>query len=339
MTRILCSLLLLATLSTSASVTQRTLFAQRAEVWAFTGPWDAQSDASVRTNGRKLDAIVTGWIALDSVTTQPLLPSPYPDTIRPRTGTTTSSAAPSSMRRMAIVTSWHGERFHPETIRRLARAPASLARAAGAIAAHAEQMQYRGLVLDFESLDRADLPALIRVVRAMTDSAHGRGISPVTIAVPAADTAAYPTRSLLGATDLVLVMLYDQHWAESEPGPISDPAWVRTTLSQRVAEAGAGRLVAGLPTYGYRWRTGHVTEHISFNEARRIATRAKLPLTRDVRTQTLRANRRGAWDMWVTDAGLLRVLLAEVAKTGVPRVALWRLGQEDPDVWTILGNS
>jgi spore germination protein YaaH len=338
MIRLLCSLLTLATLAAITPVPQRTRSAQPPEVWAFTGPWEAESDASVRANASKLDAVVTGWIALDSASAQPILPSLFPDTIRPLARTAAGSRTrPTTTRRMAIVTSWHGDRFHPETIRRLARQPEMLARAASAIASHAEQMSYRGLVLDFESLEPADVPALIRVVRAVADSAHAKGISPVTLAIPAADSEGYPTRALLGATDLLLVMLYDQHWAESEPGPNAEPTWVRETLGRRVADAGPGRIVAGLPTYGYRWRTGLPTEHISFADARRIAARAHISLERDTKTQTLRATRRGAWDMWISDAGLLRVLLDEVKREGVYRVALWRLGQEDPGIWRVLG--
>src|SRR5688500_4139297 len=73
---------------------QRPQSAARSEFWGFAAPWDPMSDASIRTHGRKLDAVVSGWIGLDSVSGRPLLPSPYADTIRPR-GTA----------RMAIVTS------------------------------------------------------------------------------------------------------------------------------------------------------------------------------------------------------------------------------------------
>ncbi|HEX6060390.1 MAG TPA: hypothetical protein VFZ11_15375, partial [Gemmatimonadaceae bacterium] len=40
--------------------------AREAEVWAFTAPWDARSDSSLRVNGASLDVVVTGWIALDT---------------------------------------------------------------------------------------------------------------------------------------------------------------------------------------------------------------------------------------------------------------------------------
>ncbi|MGH7637807.1 MAG: hypothetical protein ACREOK_09145, partial [Gemmatimonadaceae bacterium] len=127
----------------------------RAEFWGFAAPWDARSDATIRAHGHHLAAAVTGWIGLDSATGQPLLPSPFTDTVRPRMGTVATT------QRMAIVTSWHGERFHTTSILRLARDARGLARTAGEIARHSQSMRYTGLVLDFETLAAADLDELL----------------------------------------------------------------------------------------------------------------------------------------------------------------------------------
>lgn len=297
---------------------------QRPTFWGFTGPWDSASDRSVRTYGGKLSAVINGWITIDSASAQPVIPSPYPDTLRPRNGTPD---------RMAIVTSWHGERFHAEPIRRLGRDPQLLARTAGAIARYAQAMRYSGLVLDFETLERADLPALLRVSRAIADSARAHRVRTIAIAIPATDTAAYPARPLLGAVDALVVMLYDQHWAGSDPGPIADPAWVRSSLALRVAEAGPGRIVAALPAYGYRWRKGLPTQSVSFEEATRMASADRAPLQRDRSSRFLRSRGAKNSEIWVSDAELLRTLVRESQGLGVNRFAIWRLGQEDPAIW------
>jgi peptidoglycan-N-acetylglucosamine deacetylase len=299
----------------------------RREVWGFTGPWDAASNTSLRDFGGKLDAVITGWIALDSATALPILPVLFPDTIRPRGG------AP---RRMALVTSWHGTRFHTRPIRTLARDRTLLSRAAGTVASTAAASGYRGLVLDFEGMEKGDVDALVRVVGVIADSARRRGLSPIVLAIPATDTEAYPARKLLTVADLLLVMLYDQHWAGSEPGPISDPLWVRNSLALRIGEAGPDRLVAALPLYGYHWKAGAAGEPVAYRDAERIATAARTTLQRDQGSQTLRASSRGQWDIWVTDASLLRTLVAQTESAGVRRFALWRLGQEDPAVWSSL---
>lgn len=233
---------------------------------------------------------------------------------------------------MAIVTSWHGERFHTTSIQRLARDAKALAATAGEIARHAESMRYTGLVLDFETLAAADLDAQLIVMRAIADSARRRGVRAIAVAVPATDTVAYPAKRLLTVADAIIPMLYDEHWSGSPPGPVTSPQWVRGALALRVREAGADRLIAGFPTYGYRWIRGKPTEALGYDEARRVATQAGVPLERDARTQSLHA-RADTWDMWMADAGTLRALVAIAQELGVNRFALWRLGREDPAIW------
>jgi peptidoglycan-N-acetylglucosamine deacetylase len=296
-------------------------------LWGFTGPWDPRSAHSVRQYASKLDVLVTGWIALDSATARPIVPALYPDTLR---------VSARGVSRFAIVTSWHGQHFHPATIRRLAANATLLELAASTIAQYAAAQRYGGLVLDFEGLERGDVESLVRVSRAIATAARQRGVKHVVMAVPASDTAAYPARRLLEAADLVLVMLYDQHWSTSAPGAISDPAWARQALALRVAEVGADHLVAGFPTYGYRWIRGQPTELLSYADARRIAASTGASLSRDRETSTLTASRPNEWELWVTDATLLQSLLREASRAGLKRASLWRLGQEDSTFWTMI---
>src|SRR5262245_16352990 len=245
---------LLFLLAAGASAQQRTT--SRSELWAFTGPWDARSDSSLRANAARMDVAITGWIGLDSATGQPILPGAFLDTAHLSRG---------NPKRMAIVTSYQGDRFHPSAVRALVKDEARLARAASALAKHAATMHYAGLVLDLEALERSDLPSLLRVIRAITDSAHRHGVSQVVVAIPAADSAAYPAKPIANVADLVMPMLYDEHWSTSSPGAIASPEWVRATLAARVAEVGASKILAALPLYGYRWtKPGKAAEVVSF---------------------------------------------------------------------------
>lgn len=299
---------------------------ERKSFWAFTGPWDPLSDASLRTNASRLDAAVTGWIALDSVTGEPLLPSAYADTMRLAAGT---------LRRFALVTSWHGQGFHAASIRALGADAGRRAQVAGRIAGYAQSMRYTGLVLDFETLTSGDVGAQLSVIRAITDSAKARGVTTIAVAIPAEPDEAYPTRELIRVADVVLVMLYDQHWPGSEAGPISAPEWVARNLSRVVGEVGASRVVAGLPLYGYQWTKGKPGVGVSYATATRNAQRDGIVLSRDSATRTMRGTSgNGTSAIWLTDAILLEELMRGAEKLGVTRFAFWRLGQEDPAVWS-----
>lgn len=298
----------------------------RMRVWGFTVPWDAGSSASARAHAGQLSAVISGWIQLDSLTGQPF--AEFRDTLARNT--------PPGMRLMAIVTNAVGGRFHPDAIRRLATDSTALPRAANEIARRLTAGHYRGLVIDLEGFLPADREIVPVVVRAIAESARRRGVTPIAVAVPAVDTAAFSGRSLVPSVDYLLVMLYDQHWTTSAPGPLAAPDWVRAATALRVGEVGAKHVVAALPLYGYRWPSTGPAAAVSFADAQRDAANANLQLQRDAATSTLRATSPGAWDMWVSDAGLIDALIRTVRAQGVETIALWRLGQEDPAVWTVL---
>ena len=74
----------------------------------------------------------------------------------------------------------------------------------------------------------------------------------------------------------------------------------------------------------------------SFELALRDAGIAAQNLVRDPASQSLHAIQPGDWELWQSDAELLRALRAEVTSLGVTKIALWRLGLEDPGVWRVL---
>src|SRR5690348_6248318 len=125
----------------------RTLAAPaRLRVWGFTVPWDARSSALAREHAVQLDAVVSGWVQLDSLTGAPF--AEFRDTL--------ARARPSGMRLMGIVTNAVGGRFHADGVRRLGADPAALAVAAGDVARRLTSSGYRGVVIDLEGFAAAD---------------------------------------------------------------------------------------------------------------------------------------------------------------------------------------
>ena len=296
------------------------------DYWGFTGPWDKRSEVSVQQHGASLARIITGWVALDTTSFLPV--QVYPDNFR-----NDIMVAP---RTMALITSYYGSRFHPEIIRGLGGSPQAAGITAGAIAALIDSTAYRGVVIDFEGMTPRDLDALLAVTRAVADSVRAHGVHTVVIAVPAGDTAAYPSALLLESADLIMAMLYDQHWSGSPPGPIASPDWVARNLGTRVAEVGAARIVAAFPLYGYRWRKSAETEVISFDDARRLTTMTNTALVRDHSSETLHATSPEGWELWVSDRALLEKLVHDARQLGVRSFALWRLGLEDQAIWDFI---
>lgn len=269
-----------------------------------------------------LRVVVSGWVRLDSLSAMPV--AAYPDSIRDRRASL----------RFALVTTYQRDRFHRETIERLAADDTLRAHVAAALASWASRAGYHGLILDFEALVRDDTTAIATVIRSIVESAHRRHIRPVVVAVVPSDTAVYASRHLTAA-DLLLLMLYDEHWATGVPGPIASPEWVRQGLVLRLAEVRASRVVAALPAYGYRWHATPPASVVSFNDAELQAKAVGVPLERDSASQTLHFTSPppDSSDTWVVDGELTEQLTQVAESLGVRRFALWRLGLEDPAIW------
>jgi spore germination protein YaaH len=289
--------------------------------WGFAAPWDVRSTRSIAEHAGDLDVVVSGWITLDSASFRPI--ELYPDTTR---------TAPFT--RFALITTFQGDRFHPDVLRGLASDANILAGAAGAIGALVERGGYKGVVLDFEELTSRDLDVLLAATKAVADSSRAHGALTVVIAVPAADTTAYPSALLLSSANFLMPMLYDEHWSGSAPGPISDPQWALRYLGARVAEVGATKVIAALPVYGYRWRSNAPTEIVSYDDARRLAEITNTSLTRDPASGNLHAISPQGWEIWLSDSETLQRLVEQARGIGVRNFALWRLGLEDGAVWS-----
>ncbi len=297
--------------------------AQSWTIWGFTEPTDARSAQSVSAHASQVDVLVTGWIALDSATARPVVLQR--DTV--------AVGSRGATRRLALVTSWFGTGFHPEPVRRLARSDSLLQGTSRDIGRLVDMGGYDGVVLDLESLAPADTSALLAVTAAIARAVRGSGARLVAAAVPATDTVGYPTRSLLNQVDRLVVMLYDEHWPESEPGPIASPTWVRRWLGVRAKQAGADRVVAALPLYGYHWQRGRVT-NVSYDDAQRTAEAAHITLVRDETSSNLKAESGEFGALWVSDTELVTRLMQEVRAAGVSQVAFWYIGLEDSEFWT-----
>jgi spore germination protein YaaH len=290
--------------------------------WGFTAPWDARSAASVRRHADQLSVVVSGWVALDTLTLAPR--SLYPD------------SAPTSSTRYALVTDYYRDRFRPEAIRRLAADTELRAMTADSLAAWAAAGGYRGLVLDFEGMTPADTTALRTVVAAITRAAHHRRVPTVAVTVIAGDTLGYPTRALLDAADRVIVMVYDQHWATGAPGPIASPGWADTLIAARAAQTRTpARLVVAVPVYGYEWRPGATTVVVGADSAARLASTWGVALARDSASLNLHAAGPDSSVLWVADHRVADTLAALAARVGVHTIALWRLGLEDSTLWHV----
>jgi spore germination protein YaaH len=234
-----------------------------------------------------------------------------------------------------IVSNAHDDVWDGPAVQRLVQDPAARAAFAARLAGLAAANGYGGYVLDFENLPpqaAQGYPALIAELKAAM-APYGREVW-----VTAGVGPDQPLASYAAAADAVVLMAYDECWANSTPGPIAGQDWLGPLLAQRLAGLDPQRVIVALASYGYDWPKGGGARAVGVEEARALAARSGAAVRRDPASGNARFDYMAggrARQVWFVDAPAFAAQERIGAAFRVRGVALWRLGLEDPAIWRL----
>lgn len=227
-------------------------------------------------------------------------------------------------------TAWDGG----SVARLLADAPARRT-LEGQLVAYAAQHGGAGLVMDFEDLPQAAMPAYVTFLREL-NSALPEG-EQLAVTAPAGEPD-FPLAALAKVSDKVILMAYDEHWQGGEAGPVASQSWFIDEVEKATREVGADKLVVALGSYAYDWH-GKDTDALSIGEAWLAAHDSNA----DVLFDKASGNSGFAYDedgerhtVWMIDAATNWNEMLALGRLGISDLALWRLGTEDPGFWSDL---
>jgi cellulose synthase/poly-beta-1,6-N-acetylglucosamine synthase-like glycosyltransferase/peptidoglycan/xylan/chitin deacetylase (PgdA/CDA1 family)/spore germination protein YaaH len=202
---------------------------------------------------------------------------------------------------------------------------------------------FAGYVFDLESLSETAVrayPAFLAQARAALRPS-GRE---VWVTVPF-DDRSWDLKAIQAATDTVVLMAYDEHWLTSDPGPPASQGWFQANLAETLGTMDPNRTIVALGSYGYDWvrrgKTWDSAEAQSFHESTVIANDSGVDIDFDadaLNPHFSYEDENGlTHQLWFMDAVVLYNQM-KVASPFKPRgFALWRLGSEDPGVWSLFG--
>jgi peptidoglycan/xylan/chitin deacetylase (PgdA/CDA1 family)/spore germination protein YaaH/GT2 family glycosyltransferase len=192
-----------------------------------------------------------------------------------------------------------------------------------------------GIVLDFEELPSGSMPGYLRFLH-MLRAALPTG-SQLALTVPS-DSEDWPLERMAAVADRVIVMAYDQHWQSGQPGPIAAQDWFVRQVAEAKRRIGHDRIIVALGSYAYDWHGGSA-DALSLEEAWLAAHDSGATITFDRAS----GNAAFAYDegnehhqIWMLDAASSWNQLQALSRFGIGSVAFWRLGSEDPGLWTDL---
>jgi cellulose synthase/poly-beta-1,6-N-acetylglucosamine synthase-like glycosyltransferase/spore germination protein YaaH/peptidoglycan/xylan/chitin deacetylase (PgdA/CDA1 family) len=301
--------------------------------------WDAESRASLAQHVNSLDVVAPQWFALKDT-------GGDLDITEDAQAIALISRAQKPPAVLPVVHNYKGGSFNTALADGLLRNPAGQDRLIAALVAQARKKQYSGYVFDIENISDSALPlypAFIAKARAALKPL-GRE---VWVAAPFDDDD-WPFKALQDASDTLMLMAYDEHWQTGQPGPTSGEDWFEKYLEARLSRLDPNRVIMVLGSYGYDWarKPGAKTyepdaDPVTFQEAIQNAHDSEVDVLMDddaLNPHYAYLDDDGAQhQVWFLDATTAFNQL-KVTDPWRPRgYALWRMGSEDPGVWSLFG--
>jgi len=211
---------------------------------------------------------------------------------------------------------------------------------------------YHGLSLDFENLpDNAD-EAYLQFIQELYTDMHAHNLRLyVNIAASTEDD---ELKRIAANSDGLLVMNYDEHEVESEPGPIASQPWFLSNLKRILKVVPKEKLICAVGNYGYDWTMSipdpkdkkHPkpavinTEVLTAQEAWQRASDADVVMDLDYDSLNphysyIDEDAHVQHVVWFLDAVSLLDEMRGARALGLQTFALWRLGEEDRSMWAI----
>ncbi len=196
-----------------------------------------------------------------------------------------------------------------------------------------------GAVFDFEQLNHAGQFNYLQLLREARPrfAAHGWL---VTVAAPVDQ--GWDLRRFATVTDKMFVMAYDEHSNDGPPGPIASQQWWATSVAAAIRQIPRDKAIVTIGNYAYDWHDG-TGDPENVEEAWVDAGDSDAPPSFD----RVAANSTFAYQdedghphiVWLLDAASAYNEITVLHRAGIHEVALWRLGAEDPALWSIFGRN
>ncbi len=297
--------------------------------------WDDSSLASLKDNISNLDVLVPEWLhlvdAAGSITVD--------DPDRQRLVMTMIRERRPDLRVMPLVNNFDGRTWRGQILASMVSNPGARERVITQLLDYVRGQRLPGVSLDFENIPEASNRDFARFVEQAASAFHQAGLS-ISVNVPA-DEGRFDYKAIAKVVDYAIVMAYDEHWPEGSAGPIASLDWFERVLARRDHDTPRAKLIVALGNYGYDWMPGAPAVEHTFEDAVLTAKESEGDIAYDA--ASLNPMFRYADDddklhqVWMLDATTTFNQMSVVRRMGAAGVALWRLGSEDPAIWTFFG--
>jgi cellulose synthase/poly-beta-1,6-N-acetylglucosamine synthase-like glycosyltransferase/peptidoglycan/xylan/chitin deacetylase (PgdA/CDA1 family) len=317
--------------STSPVIHQRTAAKVREDqplVFGYFVNWDPASMVSLRLNLSRLTHLVPEWLVLQNG---------KGDLSDESDQTVIKIADDAHLPILAMLTNfrngWQAADLHKVLTNQDHRADLI-----NNIHANLIEHKFAGVNIDFEQLTSRDRMLMVQFMQELKVKLAPAHLL-ITEAVPA-DDPAYDLKRLAEIVDYIVPMVYDEHYQSGTPGPVASIQWFDKQIDRLAKILPPEKTVIGFGNYGYDWIIGgEGATEVSFSDVIAAAQQNKAHVVwdKDTANPVLRYTRDSEQhEVWFLDAITALNQAGDVSDDGFRGLALWRLGAEDPGLWTAL---
>jgi cellulose synthase/poly-beta-1,6-N-acetylglucosamine synthase-like glycosyltransferase/peptidoglycan/xylan/chitin deacetylase (PgdA/CDA1 family)/spore germination protein YaaH len=301
--------------------------------------WDESSLASLERNLDHLDWVVPQWVHLqdpakDGSPIAVELHAPALNRIR--------ETRP-QIRILPMVQNLVDDVFNKDLLNRAIADDGSRQRLVAALSAFVQQNNFAGVCIDFEEVPDTSLNNLLLFMQSLHAAFQVRGWT-VMQSVPF-DSGDWKYKDFAAATDYLVLMAYDEHYAGKEWGSVAGQEWYVRNLAARMSEIDPAKTIIAIGNYGYDWTEGAPTaKELTCQEALITARESDVEQIQ-FDAATLNPNYEYDEDdnthhhVWFLDAVTAYNQMRAASGYNPAGFALWRLGSEDPSIWSFFGSS
>lgn len=239
--------------------------------------------------------------------------------------------------------------FDGDIAKQLLESPSNRGRLIGSILSCIKANSYKGVNIDIEGIYSYDRPYFTTFMSELYNALHPNGYT-VTAAVPA-KTGDYPNVAWSGAydyaqigkyTDEVMLMTYDEHWSGGDPGPIASIGWVQDVVNYAVSVIPRYKILLGIAAYGYDWpNNGSSAKAYSIPQIMNMVSSTGSSISWDSVSESPYFNYTDSsgigHTVWFENGTSVGYKLDIVNRNNLHGIAIWRLGLEDGNFWTTIG--
>lgn len=209
----------------------------------------------------------------------------------------------------------------------------------------AVQLDLDGINVDFEKISTDCGEHYIQFIRELSVRCRQNNIVlSVDNYVPKSFNLQYNREEQGVVADYVIIMGYDEHYAGSEEaGSVASYDYVKEGIEETLKEVPADKVISAVPFFTRLWKesSGSVdSDALGMEDAQATVDAAGVKATWDDTTKQNYATWNGSdgtrYKIWLEDADSLEAKLELMKKNKLAGTAEWALGQEDPEIWTLI---